>query len=63
MKSNPKPSAEYARFDDAMRSILQVSKTDLNQMLTEEKAAKAGKPKRGPKPKTSVSDHASGDKG
>jgi len=58
-----KPTEEFRRFDNAMRQILQVSKTDLNRMLAEEKAANAGKPKRGPKPKTSASGHASGDKG
>ena len=63
MKSNPKQSAEYTRFDNAMRTILQVSKTDLNRMLAEEKIAKAGYPKRGPKPKTSASSHASGEQG
>jgi hypothetical protein len=50
-------------FDNAMRTILQVSKTDLNRMLAEEKIAKAGHPKRGPKPKTSASSHASGEQG
>ena len=55
MKSSAKTSAEYTRFDSAMRTILQVSKTDLNRMLAEEKIANAGKPKRGPKPKTSAS--------
>jgi len=53
MKSKPKHSPEYTRFDSAMKQILQVSKTDLNRMLAEEKAANAGKPKRGPKPKAS----------
>jgi hypothetical protein len=61
MKSNPKHSDEYTRFDSAMRTILQVSKTDLNRMLAEEKIANAGKPKRGPKPRTSASGLASGE--
>ena len=56
-------SPEYTRFDNAMRTILQVSKTDLNRMLAEEKIANAGKPKRGPKPKISASGHAVSDKG
>ena len=47
-------SAEFTKFDNAMRTILQVSKTDLNQMLAEEKIANAGKPKRGPKPKAKI---------
>lgn len=63
MKSSSKHSPEYTKFDSAMRQILQVSKTDLNRMLDEEKIANAGKPKRGPKPKTSVSDRAVSDKG
>ncbi len=51
--------SEYQAFQTALRKVLQVSKADLNRMLTEEKIANAGKPKRGPKPKTSPSDHAS----
>lgn len=59
MKSNPKPSDEYTTFQNALRQVLTVSKADMNRMLAEEKAANAGKPKRGPKPKTSASGHAS----
>ena len=62
MKHEQKASAEYANFENAMRAILRVSKTDLNTALAEEKAANAGKPKRGPKPKH-ASAHASDDKG
>jgi hypothetical protein len=60
--SQPK-TAEMRRFENALRSVLRVSKTDLNQMLAAEKLANAGKPKRGPKPKTSASDHAVSDGG
>jgi hypothetical protein len=60
--SQPKPS-ELQRFNTALRSVLQVSKSDLNQMLEAEKLANAGKPKRGPKPKTSASGHAASDRG
>jgi hypothetical protein len=63
MKSNPNTADEYATFQNALRSVLQVSKVDLNRMLAEEKIANAGKPKRGPKPRSSASDHVSGDKG
>jgi hypothetical protein len=63
MKSNPKPSDEYTTFQNALRQVLTVSKTDLNRMLAEEKIANAGKPKRGPKPKISASARACGDKG
>jgi len=51
-------SPEMYRFNGALRSVLQVSKTDLKQMLADEKQANAGKPKRGPKPKTSAFGHA-----
>jgi len=49
---------EMGRFNDALRSVLQVSKSDLKQMLADEKQANAGKLKPGPKPKTSASGHA-----
>ena len=51
MKSNPKTSDPYTTFQNALRTVLQVSKSDLNRMLAEEKIANAGKPKRGPKPR------------
>ncbi len=63
MKSSAKNSTEYQNFDSAMRSVLQVSKAELQQRLDAEKLANAGKPKRGPKPKTSASGHAASDKG
>ena len=59
-------SEEYKRFTNALQQVLTVSKSDLNRMLAAEKTANAGKPKRGPKPKTSDSasaaDHASVDR-
>jgi hypothetical protein len=42
------PDQKLEKFNDAMRSIMQVSKDDLNRMLAEEKIANQGKPKRGP---------------
>jgi hypothetical protein len=63
VKVKAKTSPEHARFQNALRSVLQVSKTDLNRMLADEKLANQGKPKRGPKPKhSSASDHVSSDK-
>ena len=47
MKSNPKTADPYTTFQNALRQVLQVSKADLNRMLTEEKIANAGKPKPG----------------
>ncbi|HEY7097451.1 MAG TPA: hypothetical protein VH437_12050 [Terriglobales bacterium] len=58
-----KNSANYERFTSALKKVLQVSKTDLNRMLEDERRANAGKPKRGPKPKSLASGHASGEKG
>jgi hypothetical protein len=61
MKSNPKTTPEYTNFQNALRQVLSVSKTELNRRIAEEKAVNAGKPKRGPKPHSSASGHASGD--
>jgi hypothetical protein len=64
MKSTRIALEHFARFSSALRRVLQVSKSDLNQMLADEKRANAGKPKRGPKPKhSSASGHASRAKG
>jgi hypothetical protein len=41
-------------FKEALGKVLQVSKKDLTELLAEEKAANADKPKRGPKPKRIV---------
>jgi hypothetical protein len=48
-------SPEMHRFRDGLRQVLSVSKSDLKKMLADEKAAKAGKLKPGPKPKSSSS--------
>jgi len=56
-------SPEMRRFKDALRSVLSVSKSDLNEMLADEKQANAGKLKPGPKAKTSASGHAVSGKG
>jgi len=56
-------STEQQRFDGALKSILQVSKADMQKMLADERKGHEGQPKRGPKPKTSVSGHAVSGKG
>ena len=43
---------EMNRFNAALRQVLSVSKPDLNRLLADEKASKAGKVKPGPKSKT-----------
>ncbi len=60
--SQPK-STEMRRFNNALRDVLSVSKGDLNQMLEDERRGKIGKPKPGPKPKTSASGHEVSGKG
>ena len=57
LMSQPK-SAEMRRFNNALRDVLSVSKSDLNRMLEDERRSKIGKPKPGPKPRSSASDRA-----
>jgi uncharacterized tellurite resistance protein B-like protein len=47
---NSERSPEMDRFRSALKSVMQVSKEDLKEILAKEKAANADKPKRGPKP-------------
>jgi hypothetical protein len=63
MKSNPKPSAAYTNFENAMRAIMRAPKADVERVLEEERAERATKPKRGPKPHSSASGHACGETG
>jgi hypothetical protein len=58
MKSTPEPGPEFQNFDNAMHRVLRVSKAELQRRLEADKLANQGKPKRGPKPKASASDHA-----
>ena len=51
-------SPEMERFNQALHQILQTPKSELTRLLAEEKEAKVGKTKPGPKPKTSSSAHA-----
>ncbi|HEU0047555.1 MAG TPA: hypothetical protein VFQ43_08120 [Nitrososphaera sp.] len=55
------PKQKFARFQEALRGVLQVSKSDLNHMLAnDEKIRRAAKRKPGPKPRrSSASGHAS----
>ena len=62
MKSNAKPIGGDA-FNAALGQVLQVSKAELQRREEEWKREHAGKPKRGPKPKTSASGHACRDTG
>jgi hypothetical protein len=63
LDSQTTPEQKFNRFQAALRSVGKVSKHDLTQMLADEKIANAGKPKRGPKPRSSASGHAVSDRG
>lgn len=54
-------SVEMSRFYAALNQVVHVSKQELNRLLAEEKAAKDGKVKPGPKPKTLPLDRVSGE--
>ena len=55
---------EMQRFQDALKSVLRVSKNDMQQMLADERKAHEGNPRHaGRKPKTSASGHAAYEKG
>ena len=43
MKSNPKTSAEYQKFENALRHVVQVPRAEIQAKLEAEKKAKEGK--------------------
>jgi len=57
-----KSSSEMTRFNDALRSVMTVTKPELTALLHDERAIEAVRQHKGPKPKTSASAHASRDK-
>jgi hypothetical protein len=60
MKSS---TPEMARFNDALRSVMTVTKPELTALLHDDRAIEAVRQRKGPKPKTSASARASGSKG
>lgn len=66
MKSIPDPDTtprqKMQQFQSALGRVLKVSKDELADREKQYQDERANKPKRGPKPKTSASGHASGDK-
>jgi hypothetical protein len=58
VKSKPQ-SEEYTRFENVLGKVMRVSKAELDRRIAADNASRADKPKRGPKPKTSVSCRAS----
>lgn len=61
IKADYPPDVAFSRFQDALRGVMKVSKSDLTRLLAKDEAKKSGKLRPGPKPRTS--DHASRDKG
>ena len=59
----PEESREMARFNDALRGALSLSKSDLNRLLSEEKVSHKLRQKPGRKPKSVASARVSSDKG
>jgi hypothetical protein len=66
MKSTPDsdttPAQNMDNFEQALRQIVRVTKEELGEREKQYQAERATLPKRGPKPKSSASDHASGDR-
>jgi hypothetical protein len=59
---NNRESPEMARFNNALRDALSVSKSELNRLLEEEKVSHRLKQKPGRKPKSVASAPASSEK-
>lgn len=60
MRSQPR-SKEYRNFENILRGSLSISKQELDRRVEADNASRAGRPRRGPKPKTFVSGRASRD--
>jgi len=55
------PAQKYRQFQNGLRQVLTVSKRELQEREKQYQDERAGKPKRGPKPQSSASGHASND--
>ena len=55
------PAQKYRQFQDGLRQVLTVSKTELLEREKRYQDSRKDKPKRGPKPVSSASDHVSND--
>jgi hypothetical protein len=53
----------FQKFTEAMDGLMRVPHSEIKKAMEREKQANAGKPKRGPKPHSSASDHASDNEG
>jgi hypothetical protein len=65
MKSVPDPDTTPRQkmqvFESGLRQVLTVSKSELLEREKQYQDERAGKPKRGPKPRSSASGHVSND--
>jgi hypothetical protein len=59
LDSDTTPTQKYKQFQDGLRQVLTVSKTELLEREKQYQDSRAGEPKRGPKP--SASGHVSSD--
>jgi hypothetical protein len=59
----PSPNAEMTRFNNALRSVMTVTKPEMTAMLKDEDARASVRQPKGPRPKPSASDLSSHDKG
>jgi hypothetical protein len=55
----PPDNPEFAAFQSVLSRVLRVSKPEMNRRIAADNASRAGRPRRGPKPKISASDRAS----
>jgi hypothetical protein len=61
LDSDTTPAQKYKTFQEGLRHVLTVSKDELAKREKQYQDERANKPKRGPKPHSSASDHASSD--
>jgi hypothetical protein len=54
---------EFARFNEALRRVMTVTKPEMTALLHDDKALEGVRQRKGPKPKISASARASRDKG
>ncbi len=61
LDSDTTPAHKYKQFQSGLRQVLTVSKDELQRREKQYQDERKDKPKRGPKPTSSASDHVSDD--
>jgi len=61
LDSDTTPAQKYRQFQSGLQQVLTVSKEELARREKQYQDERANKPKRGPKPHSSASDHVSND--